>query len=99
MVFFLMQPFGIMLEDMAIRFYRAYVSRYKGEDKKDHESWKSVIGYVWVFCWAMLSGNVLLDAYLKTEMGLVGSEPTIIEPIFRALQKTGFLGSVFLKGH
>lgn len=85
-IFFLLQPFGIICEDLAIRFYRGFVN--KSKKKASSSGWEFIIGYVWVFCWAMLSGNVLLDAYLKTEMGLLGPKPTG-EPIFRALWDNG----------
>jgi hypothetical protein len=89
MIFFLLQPIGIVLEDLAIRAYRTYVNERKAKPRKF--GWELAVGYAWVFCWAMFSGNVLLDAYLKTEMGLVGSKPTLVEPIFRALQENGWL--------
>lgn len=95
MAFFLLQPVGIILEDLAIRLYRTYITKRRGEARTF--GWKSAVGYFWVFCWAMLSGNILLDAYLKTEMGLVGSKPTIVEPIFRAVERTMTLQGVLSK--
>jgi hypothetical protein len=87
LVFFLIQPFGIVIEDVVIRAYKKYIGKRKGEEKDSYMVWKAILGYVWVFCWSMFSGNILLDAYLKTEMGLVGSQPTVVEPIFRMLWK------------
>lgn len=94
MIFFMVQPIGIVIEDLVIKAYRSYTignQKQNGSDQKEKldERWQTLLGYCWVLTWMMLSGNILVDAYLKTEMGLVGPSPII---------STELIGLAFEKG-
>lgn len=82
-MFFLLQAFGIILEDVAIRTFHLtrWYKQAKREDmeKRGEWEWQIWLGYCWVSVWMIGTGSVLLDAYLKTDMGLVGTRPTLAQ--------------------
>lgn len=87
LVYFLLQPVGIIGEDIVIRLYKRYTSSKSNKDesieeKKNGVRWQQLVGYAWVIVWVLGSGQVLVDSYLKTEMGLVGLEKSFTERIF-----------------
>ncbi|KAH8661568.1 hypothetical protein BGZ60DRAFT_517299 [Tricladium varicosporioides] len=45
--------------------------------------WHKYIGYLWVILWVLGTGHLLIDLYLKTEMGMLGMMPSYSEGIWR----------------
>jgi len=84
-VFFRLQPVGIILEDWVIREFEKYAKRYDDRASKMIKRWSTAIGYAWVCVWVMITGSVMVDTYLKTEMGLVGLESVVVEPALKTL--------------
>lgn len=67
---------GIVIEDVGVRSFR----RWRQATEKEHvRYWERAFGYLWVACWLLGTGSVLLDNYLKTEMGLVGMRRSLVE--------------------
>lgn len=86
-MYFLLQPVGILGEDLVIRLYKRYTSSRSKTDESFKEEkngvrWQQPLGYAWVVVWVLGSGSVLVDSYLKTEMGLVGLETSVTERLF-----------------
>lgn len=94
MIFFMIQLFGIVIGDLAIRAYQRYPIRTRNRNRSDQkekrvERWRTLLRYCWVLAWITLSGNILVDAYLKTEMGLVGPSPIISTELFGLTSEKG----------
>ena len=85
LVFFVIQPVGIIMEDLVVRLYRKFASEPQNSAARRILPWQSFIGYVWVASWMAFSGSILVDNYLKTEMGLLGSKTSITESTLAAL--------------
>lgn len=92
LVFFLLQPVGIIAEDVALKVYntqrRTATEEFPdGKKKSESTTWEALFGYCWVVSWMAFSGGFLVDTYLKTEMGLIGGKPSIVESLITYLQR------------
>lgn len=88
---------GIVVEDVGLRLLGRFRSGKEEEKEKEGEKgrrrewgrewgkgWEKGWGYVWVAGWLLGTGSVLLDAYLKSEMGMVGMQPSFVEHAMKA---------------
>jgi hypothetical protein len=83
-IFFELQALGIVLEDVGPRAIRRWRAVGKGKENGGGP-WDRVLGYLWVAGWLFGTGSVLLDSYLKSEMGMVGMQPSFVEGVLKAV--------------
>jgi hypothetical protein len=84
LIYFMLQAVGLNIEDVAISAYNALYGNFasqttkvKPSDAKENENfgliprWAPWLGRLWVISWCLITGQWALNAWLKTEQGML----------------------------